>query len=54
MRDGPEKVDVQLKVMIRLDGDVSPISIAQYYAYRGDADQAFACMDRALKFRDPG
>jgi serine/threonine-protein kinase len=54
MRGEQDKADAQLQEMIRLDADVSPTNIAEYYAFRGDADQAFAWLDHALKIGDPG
>ena len=53
-RGEQDKADSQLKEMIRLDADAAPMNIVEYYAYRGDADQAFAWMDHALQVRDPG
>ena len=43
----------QLAEIIRLDADYSPLYIADIYALRGDADQAFAWLDRGLAMRDP-
>jgi TolB-like protein len=53
MRGEQVKADAQVRQMIRY-ADVSPINLVQYYAYRGDADQAFAWLERSLKVRDPG
>jgi hypothetical protein len=46
--------DAQVREMIRLDGDVSPTNLAQYYAYRGDTDQAFAWLEHGFGIGDPG
>jgi TolB-like protein/tetratricopeptide (TPR) repeat protein len=54
MRGEQDKADAQLKQMVRLDADVSPTNLAEYYAYRGDADKAFVWLDHALQLRDPG
>lgn len=53
MRGEQVKADAQVREMIRY-GDVSPINLVQYYAYRGDSDQAFAWLEHSLKVRDPG
>jgi len=53
MRGDQAKADAQVREMLRY-GDVSPINLVQYYAYRGDADRAFAWFEHALKVRDPG
>ena len=53
MRGEQVKADAQVREMIRY-ADVSPINLVQYYAYRGDADQAFAWLEHSLKVRDPG
>jgi TolB-like protein/Tfp pilus assembly protein PilF len=44
----------QLDEIIRLDANYSQIWIADIYALRGDADQAFAWLDRGWAQRDPG
>jgi serine/threonine-protein kinase len=46
--------EAQLAEIIRLDADYSQILIADIYTLRGDADQAFAWLDRGLAARDPG
>ena len=46
--------EAQLAEIIRLDADFSQILIADIYTLRGDADQAFAWLDRGLAARDPG
>lgn len=53
MRGEQAKADAQVGKMIRY-ADVSPINLVQYYAYRGDADQAFKWLEHSLKVRDPG
>jgi len=42
----------QLADMIRLDSDFEPATFADVYAFQGDADQAFAWLERALQTRD--
>ena len=54
MRGEQALADAQLKEMIRLDKDVSPINLVQYFAYRGDTNQAFAWLEHGLEVRDPG
>ena len=54
MRGELALADAQVREMIRLDGDVSPTNLAQYYAYRGDADQAFAWLEHGFGIGDPG
>jgi TolB-like protein/Flp pilus assembly protein TadD len=54
MRGELAMADAQVREMIRLDGDVSPTNLAQYYAYRGDADQAFAWLEHGFEIGDPG
>ncbi|HZX70564.1 MAG TPA: tetratricopeptide repeat protein [Rhodanobacter sp.] len=44
----------QLDAMIRLDADYGPSNVATVYAMRGDADDAFFWLERALRDRDPG
>ena len=46
--------EAQLAQIIRLDANFSFILIADIYTLRGDADQAFAWLDRGLAARDPG
>jgi Tfp pilus assembly protein PilF len=46
--------EAQLAEMIRLDANYSQILIADVYTLRGDADQAFAWLDRGLAKGDPG
>jgi TolB-like protein/Tfp pilus assembly protein PilF len=43
-----------LDELIRLDGNSNPFYIAEVYALRGDADQAFAWLDKGYAIRDPG
>ena len=40
--------------MIRLDPGYGPTYVAMVYAMRGDADDAFVWLDRAIAARDPG
>lgn len=54
MRGDRIKADFVLNEMIRLDAEYSPSGIAEVYAYRGDADKAFAWLERAWTIRDPG
>jgi len=44
----------QLDEMIRLDFSYGPTYLAMVYAMRGDADDAFVWLDRAVAVRDPG
>ena len=44
----------QLDDMIRLDSNFGDTYMAMVYAMRGDADNAFAWLDRAVATRDPG
>lgn len=46
--------NAQLAEMIRLDATYSQILIADVYTLRGDADRAFAWLDRGLAKGDPG
>ena len=48
------RAQAQLAEVIRLDADYSQLLIADVYAVRGDADQAFAWLNRGLAARDPG
>jgi TolB-like protein/Tfp pilus assembly protein PilF len=41
-----------LAEMLRLDADFSPAGIAEVYAFRGDLDQAFAWLERAVQTHD--
>ena len=43
-----------LKEMVRLDANYGPSNIAMVYAMRGNNDQAFFWLNRALAIRDPG
>jgi TolB-like protein/Tfp pilus assembly protein PilF len=43
----------QLESLIQLDAEFSPTYIADVYAFRGDSDQAFVWLDRALALKDP-
>jgi TolB-like protein/cytochrome c-type biogenesis protein CcmH/NrfG len=43
-----------LDELIRLDGDSNPFYIAEVYALRGDADEAFAWLEKGYAIRDPG
>ncbi|MGH8123787.1 MAG: hypothetical protein ACREPT_13570, partial [Rudaea sp.] len=43
-----------LKEMLRLDANYGPSNIAMVYAMRGNSDQAFLWLNRALAIRDPG
>jgi TolB-like protein/thioredoxin-like negative regulator of GroEL len=43
-----------LEEMVRLDAGYGPNNIAGVYAVRGDNDQAFLWLNRALETRDPG
>jgi TolB-like protein/Tfp pilus assembly protein PilF len=43
----------QLESLIQLDAEFSPAYIADVYAFRGDPEQAFAWLDRALALKDP-
>lgn len=44
----------ELDDMIRFDAGTAPSNIAMVYAFRGDANAAFAWLERALQARDPG
>ena len=48
------RAQAQLAEIHRLDADYSQILIADIYTMHGDADQAFAWLDRGLAMRDPG
>lgn len=43
-----------LDELIRLDGNSNPFYIAEVYALRGDADQAFAWLEKGYAISDPG
>ncbi|MEO7478939.1 MAG: tetratricopeptide repeat protein, partial [Lysobacteraceae bacterium] len=43
-----------LEQMVRLDANYGPSNIAMVYAMRGNNDQAFLWLNRALAIRDPG
>jgi len=53
---GPDRTaaDAALKTLIDRDSDVSSYQIAQVYALRNEADNAFAWLDRAWSKRDVG
>jgi TolB-like protein/DNA-binding winged helix-turn-helix (wHTH) protein/Flp pilus assembly protein TadD len=46
--------DAALSRLIATHAEDSPYQIAEIYAYRGEADQAFAWLDRSYAQRDPG
>jgi TolB-like protein/Flp pilus assembly protein TadD len=52
-RGDKPKAQKALDEMIRGVGKIAPGLIAEVYAYRGDLDQAFAWLDRAVQARDP-
>jgi len=52
-RGDTAKAQVKLDEMLRLDADVWPVNIAEYYAYRGDIDQTLSWLKRALNAHDP-
>ena len=49
-----EESDKALNDLIAYHQDDAAYQIAEAYAYRGDIDNAFQWMDRALRQRDPG
>ena len=49
-----EQADAALQELIRLDGDTWPVSIAAFYAYRGEREEAFKWLDHAWDVRQPG
>lgn len=53
MRGDTARADTTIAEMIRRDADTWPVIIAEYYAYRGDKDQAFAWLERARNAHDP-
>ncbi|HEX7128472.1 MAG TPA: tetratricopeptide repeat protein, partial [Rhodanobacteraceae bacterium] len=52
-RGDKPKAQQALDEMIRDVGKVAPGLIAEVYAYKGDLDQAFTWLDRAVQARDP-
>jgi len=42
-----------LKEVVGKDGDDYPVTVAELYAIKGDHDDAFRWLDRALELRDP-
>ena len=46
--------DAALAALIARYAKDGPYNIAYVYAFRGDADQAFAWLDRAVEYQDPG
>jgi len=46
--------EAQLAELIRLHADYAQVLIADIYALRGDADNAFAWLERGLVMHDPG
>jgi len=46
--------DRSLAMVRQTQGDAANYQYAQIYAQRGETDQAFAALDRAWAFRDPG
>ena len=46
--------DAAFKRMQQVNGDAAHYQYADIYAQRGEKDQAFASLDRAWEFRDPG
>jgi len=44
--------DAALRDTERLDGESAPAGIAEIYAYRGEAEQAFSWLERAYRQRD--
>jgi hypothetical protein len=46
--------DAALEELVKLRAETGPFQIAEVYAYRLQADEAFEWLDRALKRRDPG
>jgi len=52
-RGDTAKAQAKLDEMLRLDADVWPVNIAEYYAYRGDIDQTLSWLKRALNAHDP-
>ena len=49
-----EASDAALSELIETQGADSPYQVAEVYAARGDADQAFEWLDRTYRDRDPG
>jgi tetratricopeptide (TPR) repeat protein len=52
-RGDKARAQAQLDEMVRLDGNTSPGLVAETYAFEGNADQAFAWLDRAVQAKDP-
>ena len=46
--------DAALAALIAKFEKDSPYNIAYVYAFRGDADEAFAWLDKAVQYQDPG
>src|SRR5260370_17964173 len=46
--------DAALALLIAKYEKDGPSNIANVYAYRGDADQAFAWLDKSVEYGDPG
>jgi tetratricopeptide (TPR) repeat protein len=46
--------DAALAALIAKDEKDGPYNIAYVYAYRGEADQAFAWLDKSVEYGDPG
>jgi TolB-like protein/Tfp pilus assembly protein PilF len=53
MRGDDAGAAAEVRKLLRY-GDISPTNLVQYYAYRGDADAAFAWLEHSLQIRDPG
>jgi len=53
MRGDKVRAQAQLDEMVRMGGQIAPGIIAQTYAFEGNADQAFAWLDRAVQTDDP-
>jgi len=46
--------DAALEELVKLRAETGPFQIAEVYAYRSQADEAFEWLDHALNRRDPG
>ena len=46
--------DAALAALIAKDEKDAPYNIAYVYAFRGEADKAFAWLDKAVEYGDPG
>ena len=46
--------DTVLAALIAKHEKDAPYNIAYVYAFRGEADQAFAWLDKAVEYHDPG